>query len=775
MADDAPVSLLQSPQNLPPPSGVGGALMSLLAPLVSGGQVTNANDPGAIPAFLAFAAKMAQAGAPTLGPPTPLANALPQAEAAGYGAGMMGRLYADPNSPLARQIGLETQQRDIANQTAQFKLARDKAIWGLTQSQFPAYLGIGAPTPAPGQPGGATPGSAAGPGGVGGAGTQPPAPPAQASAATNQQLAALPGVQKLPDNVRVPFMQMAGQVGMSPDEADLYSRMVMQESAGNQIDPKTGGILTSSAGALGAAQVMPGTFSDMAQKYNIPGSANDLMSNLLAGGHYFHEGYQDSGAHNAVVRYSAGPAGLQRYIQTGQLPPETADYLVKVNAPPGATQVAGPGAPTATAPGAGAGLVPTGVPGDTRMVPPAVLAGAQAAAKAAVMAGQPENMASAFNGEIDKYMQSAPTVTHTLSDQEVQHYLGAKALPGVAYQVDQYAPGTPLAGQFKGEIQPVNPRGLNVSFEQIQQANKQVEGSPGYQNWEQAYNRFNNAMDSLNLHTQVGDEGALYGYAKILDPTAVVRQGRLESAEGMGGLPGWLSQWYANVSGGAPLTDDLRRQLGQIMQIDMSARDKQMLQAVQQGRIAYNDQFDGNYIKRGGVRTAVLSQDEAQREGLDLEGITYQNPYAWNPQTATYDRTAVAKAVAPANIRRPLPGIGGAMPPALPPAPAPAPAPAAPQGGAAAGGAQVQPVAPAPAVAAPGGPGAPALPAAAPATRPTPPGATKNVLSQNYLSGLSQSGIENLRRQMLANPTIYTDADRALFGAFLTNRQAPPR
>jgi hypothetical protein len=379
----------------------GNAVASLLAPLVSGGAVaprggnllSDSDVASAVPSFLAFGARLAAAGAPTLGPPTPLPVALSQGMDAGYNTARQQQMLPVLQQAAAREAAAQ----DLDLQQKQFEFDRSKSLWDMTK-QWMAPGGdnfqlappgatpgpAGAPGAAPPGPGAAVvPGAPAGPGGL---------PAGAAGSAT--AIAQLPDVKALPDGVRVPVIQTAAERGMSLEEAAQWARIIKAESAGVHIDAATNAPLKSSKGAIGAGQVMPDTFAEMSRKYGIQGSVADLMPNLQASSAYFHEGVVDSGGNlnAATVRYNAGPKGLAAYQADGTLPAETADFVVKSGAPPppGSTGAyydqtsgrsvpiraplfAGPGAPgQPTGQPAGQPGQPTGQPGQpTQPQPPA--------------------------------------------------------------------------------------------------------------------------------------------------------------------------------------------------------------------------------------------------------------------------------------------------------------------------------------------------------------------------------------------------------------------
>lgn len=125
-----------------------------------------------------------------------------------------------------------------------------------------------------------------------------------------------------------------------------FEALIRQESRGRQFD-KNGNVLTSSAGALGIAQIMPGTGPEAAKLAGLPWDANRLRSdaayNRALGAAYFRKQLQDNNGDlaRAYAAYNAGPGrlreGLKRAEQAGTpgawlqyMPKETQDY-VRIN------------------------------------------------------------------------------------------------------------------------------------------------------------------------------------------------------------------------------------------------------------------------------------------------------------------------------------------------------------------------------------------------------------------------------------------------------------
>jgi hypothetical protein len=145
-------------------------------------------------------------------------------------------------------------------------------------------------------------------------------------------------------------------VGAPGRGGDVFSRMIQQESGGKQF-AKSGVPLTSRAGAIGIAQVMPGTAPEAAKLAGLPFDRdryrNDANYNLALGKAYFDKQLRDFGDERlAAAAYNAGPGAIRRALQKGgpdgwinNVPRETRNYVNSV--------FGGGAAPTGTSTGAG--------------------------------------------------------------------------------------------------------------------------------------------------------------------------------------------------------------------------------------------------------------------------------------------------------------------------------------------------------------------------------------------------------------------------------------
>ena len=131
---------------------------------------------------------------------------------------------------------------------------------------------------------------------------------------------------------------LVGGEGMPGAGGDTFSRMIGVESRGKQFD-RSGKPLTSPAGAIGIAQVMPGTAPEAARLAGLPFDdnryRNDPDYNLALGKAYYEKQLADFGDERlAAAAYNAGPGAVRRALQKGgpdnwinHVPRETQNYV----------------------------------------------------------------------------------------------------------------------------------------------------------------------------------------------------------------------------------------------------------------------------------------------------------------------------------------------------------------------------------------------------------------------------------------------------------------
>ena len=114
------------------------------------------------------------------------------------------------------------------------------------------------------------------------------------------------------------------------DVPETWIRALMrQESGGNLY--RNGRLITSSAGAMGLMQVMPGTYRELRARYNLGTDPFDPHDNIMAGVGYMREMYDMYGAPGFLAAYNAGPNRLDDYLANQRgLPDETRKYVASI-------------------------------------------------------------------------------------------------------------------------------------------------------------------------------------------------------------------------------------------------------------------------------------------------------------------------------------------------------------------------------------------------------------------------------------------------------------
>jgi len=121
-----------------------------------------------------------------------------------------------------------------------------------------------------------------------------------------------------------PYIAEAAQRFAIPQD---WIRAVMRSESGGRTT-LNGQPITSSAGAMGLMQLMPGTYSDMRSRYGLGHDSYDPHDNVLAGAAYLHLMYQQYGYPGLFAAYNAGPARFDGYLLRGKsLPSATLSYV----------------------------------------------------------------------------------------------------------------------------------------------------------------------------------------------------------------------------------------------------------------------------------------------------------------------------------------------------------------------------------------------------------------------------------------------------------------
>ena len=114
------------------------------------------------------------------------------------------------------------------------------------------------------------------------------------------------------------------------DMPEAWVRAVMRQESGGRMY-MNGKLITSSAGAMGLMQVMPGTYGELRERYDLGDDPFHPRDNILAGVGYMREMYDIYGSPGFLAAYNAGPGRLDDYLTNNRgLPDETRRYVAKI-------------------------------------------------------------------------------------------------------------------------------------------------------------------------------------------------------------------------------------------------------------------------------------------------------------------------------------------------------------------------------------------------------------------------------------------------------------
>jgi hypothetical protein len=114
------------------------------------------------------------------------------------------------------------------------------------------------------------------------------------------------------------------------DMPETWIRALMRQESGGQLF-RGGRLITSSAGAMGLMQVMPGTYAELRARHNLGPDPFDPHENIMAGVAYMREMYDMYGSPGFLAAYNAGPNRLDDYLSNQRgLPDETRRYVAAI-------------------------------------------------------------------------------------------------------------------------------------------------------------------------------------------------------------------------------------------------------------------------------------------------------------------------------------------------------------------------------------------------------------------------------------------------------------
>ncbi len=198
------------------------------------------------------------------------------------------------------------------------------------------------------------------------------------------------------------------------DVPEKWIRAVMMRESNGRATGSNGKPLTSTAGAIGLMQVMPGTYDLMRWQYGLGANPADPHDNIMAGTAYLREMYDLFGAPGFLAAYNCGPACYAGHLAGKQkLPRETRQYIAAL------TPVLRGAAPRQASQSAGASaievaVVPNDAPKPPKAADQVIVAMAPTAAPTATpeaaAEAKPEPVAAAARAVEPKRMEPKPAV-----------------------------------------------------------------------------------------------------------------------------------------------------------------------------------------------------------------------------------------------------------------------------------------------------------------------------------------------------------------------------
>nr|WP_233288407.1 lytic transglycosylase domain-containing protein [Bradyrhizobium brasilense] len=86
----------------------------------------------------------------------------------------------------------------------------------------------------------------------------------------------------------------------------------------------------SPKGAMGLMQIMPATWAELRERYNLGNDPYDPRDNILAGTAYLRELLDRYGSPGVFAAYNAGPSRYEEHLAGGSLPDVTRAYVAKL-------------------------------------------------------------------------------------------------------------------------------------------------------------------------------------------------------------------------------------------------------------------------------------------------------------------------------------------------------------------------------------------------------------------------------------------------------------
>jgi hypothetical protein len=356
---------------------------------------------------------------------------------------------------------------------------------------------------------------------------------------------------------RAEAARIAQKYGIDPN---LFVRLIEQESGFN---PEA----KSPAGALGLAQLMPGTALDMGVM------RIDPLQNLEGGAKYFRQQLDAFGGDPALAlaAYNAGPGNVKKY---GGIPPfaETQNYVSRIlGTQPGNTQQGGPAVDQYAQQPQQKGILSFITDPEKRAKLGLVLSSLATTPNAGVQ----QMLTNKIAGFEDTRTQNktAQWLVSKGRDDLAQAVAGGMLSPKDAVaeamkgpdQVKGIEVGGKLIDPTTGKViyDPTNGAAPNLTSEQLTGVNSlRDDASNAYSELGQMKDAYGNIQTFYNNPGSVSDKALVVAFAKILDPTSVVREGESAAIANAGSLTEGMRQMLLNtLAGGGNLPPEIRTEI----------------------------------------------------------------------------------------------------------------------------------------------------------------------------------------------------------------------
>ena len=351
------------------------------------------------------------------------------------------------------------------------------------------------------------------------------------------------------------------EFGLDPD---IYVALIQQESGFN---PNA----QSPKGAFGLAQLMPGTALDMGVM------RTDPIDNLRGGAKYLREQYDTFGQDYrlALSAYNAGPGNVKKY---GGMPPfqETQNYVSRIlgtspiGTQPGNTQQGGPAVDQNMQPQS-KGILSYITDPEKRAKLGLVLSSLATTPNAGVQSMLTNKIAGFEDTRTQNKTAQwlASKGREDLAQAVAGGMLSPKDAVAEAMQAPEQVKGIEVGGKLvdpaTGRViyDPTNGAAPQLTPEQLSGINTlRDDAFVAYSEFGQMKDAYGNIQTFYSNPGSVSDKALVVAFAKILDPTSVVREGESAAIANAGSLTEGMRQMLLNtLAGGGNLPPEIRTEI----------------------------------------------------------------------------------------------------------------------------------------------------------------------------------------------------------------------